>query len=171
MDSSWLGITNTLTRLILAGVDRKRRPEPWGASYNARATHQNAARSCSITHACIWLPPGPHKATVRTEENGNKWCLRPRFCTCKAILGWEQPGLMRGILLWIKFLVQDRSLDLLTNSPVRNHSTTDHLSLMKWILLWIVPGAGSITRPVDQQSSRYYAKLFCLLHWDKLLSA
>ena len=36
---------------------------------------------------------------------------------CKVILGREQPGLLRCILLWIMPLVQDRSLDLLPGSP------------------------------------------------------
>ena len=31
----------------------------------------------------------------------NEWCFRPRFCTCKTILGWGQPGLMGWISLWI----------------------------------------------------------------------
>ena len=43
---------------------------------------------------------------------------------CKAILGRGQPGLMRWIL-WNMPLVQDRSLDLLTSSPVRYHCATD----------------------------------------------
>ena len=55
----------------------------------------------------------------------NDWCLRPGFCTCKAILGRGQPGLMVLILLWIVPLVQDRSLDLLTSSLARCHSTSD----------------------------------------------
>ena len=33
------------------------------------------------------------------KQDTNDWCFRPRFCTCKAILGWGQPGLMRIILL------------------------------------------------------------------------
>ena len=40
-----------------------------------------------------------------------EWCFRPRFCTCKALLGRGQPGLMRldiskvskaGIWEWIR---------------------------------------------------------------------
>ena len=54
-----------------------------------------------------------------------EWCFRPRFCTCKAILGRRHPGLMRWILLGIMPLVQDRSLDLLISSPARYHCTTD----------------------------------------------
>ena len=34
-------------------------------------------------------------------------CFRPRFCTCKAILGRGQPGLLRSILLWIMPLAKD----------------------------------------------------------------
>ena len=34
--------------------------------------------------------------------------FRPRFCTCKTILGQGQPGLMRLLLLWI-MPVRDRS--------------------------------------------------------------
>ena len=34
-------------------------------------------------------------------QTWNDWCFRPRFCTCKAILGWEQPGLIGWISLWI----------------------------------------------------------------------
>ena len=55
----------------------------------------------------------------------NEWCFRPRFCICKAIMGWGQPGLMRWILLWIMPLVQDQSLNLLTSSPVHYHCATD----------------------------------------------
>ena len=40
----------------------------------------------------------------------NEYCFRPRFWTCKTILGREQPRLMRWILLWIMPLVQDRML-------------------------------------------------------------
>ena len=29
----------------------------------------------------------------------NEWCFRPQFCTCKAILGWGQPGLRRWIYI------------------------------------------------------------------------
>ena len=35
----------------------------------------------------------------------NASCFRLWFCTCKAILGRGQPGLMRQILLWIMLLV------------------------------------------------------------------
>ena len=47
---------------------------------------------------------------------------------CKNILGWRQPGQMRWILLcyvmlYIMPLVQDRSRDLLTSSPVCYHCT------------------------------------------------
>ena len=63
------------------------------------------------------------KNTCETQNNTgirlNEWCFKPRFCTCKAILGRGQPGVMRWILLWIMPLVQDRSLDLLTSSPAR----------------------------------------------------
>ena len=44
---------------------------------------------------------------------------------CKAILGRRQLGLMRRILVLIMPLVQDRSLDLLTSTPGRDHCTTD----------------------------------------------
>ena len=53
------------------------------------------------------------------------WCFRPRFCTCKAILGRAQPGRMRWILSWSMPLAKDRLLDLLASSPARYHWTTD----------------------------------------------
>ena len=56
-----------------------------------------------------------------------EWCFKPRFCTCKTILGRGQLGLMRLILLWIMQLVQDGSLDQETSSrrPARYLCTTD----------------------------------------------
>ena len=60
-----------------------------------------------------------------TPRNGNEWCVRPRFYTCKAVLGRGQSGLMTWILLWIIFLAQDRSLYLLTCSPARCYCTAD----------------------------------------------
>ena len=42
--------------------------------------------------------------------------FRPRFCTCKAIVGRGQPGLMNFAMN--RALVQDRPLDLLISSPV-----------------------------------------------------
>ena len=66
----------------------------------------------------------PH-SVVNPSDKWNDWCFRPRFCNCKAILGWGQPGLMRWILLWIMPLVQDWSLNLLTSTPACYHCTTD----------------------------------------------
>ena len=68
------------------------------------------------------------KITV-TYKWMNKLCLRLWFCTCNAIAGRRQPGLMRWILLWIIPLVQDRSLDLLTSSQGRHHCITDALRM------------------------------------------
>ena len=55
----------------------------------------------------------------------NEWCFSPWFCTCKATLGWVQPGLMRWLLLWITPMEEDWSLDVLTSSPACYHNTTD----------------------------------------------
>ena len=44
----------------------------------------------------------------------NEWYFRPKNLHCKAILGREQPGLRRWILLGILPLVQDWPLKLLT---------------------------------------------------------
>ena len=67
------------------------------------------------------------KPIVRFLDKGNKneQCFRPRFCTCMAILGRGQPGLMNWCLLWIMPQVQDRSLYLLTSSQAPYHNTTD----------------------------------------------
>ena len=63
--------------------------------------------------------------SVAQRKETNKWCNRPQFCSYTAILGWEQPGIMRWILLWIMIPVLDRSLDLLTSSTAHYHCTMD----------------------------------------------
>ena len=50
------------------------------------------------------------------ENNCNEWCFRPQFCTCKTILGWAQPGLMRW-MLWCRSYCW-------TFWPVVQHTTT-----------------------------------------------
>ena len=66
------------------------------------------------------LLQGEHnRANARVEM---KWFVFwATILHLKAILGWEQPGLMRWILLWIMPLVQDWSLDPLARSPVHYH--------------------------------------------------
>ena len=51
---------------------------------------------------------------------------------CKAMLGWQQYGVMRWILFWIMSMVQDRSLDLLTSSPTCNQCATDAIICTYW---------------------------------------
>ena len=68
----------------------------------------------SLSCKCIYWHSVNAHTFATFQENHNVWCFRPRFCTCNT--GPGQPGLMRLILLWIMPLVQDRSLDLLTNS-------------------------------------------------------
>ena len=65
------------------------------------------------------------RGIVFLKCHGNEWSLEPRSCTCKAILGRGQPGLMRWIFLWCMPLAQDRSFDLFTSNPARYHCTTD----------------------------------------------
>ena len=69
--------------------------------------------------------------------NWNDCCVRPRFCTVKAILGWRQPGRMRWILLWTMPLAQDQSLDVLVSSPGRYHCTTDAYAPQLWFENWV----------------------------------
>ena len=55
----------------------------------------------------------------------NEWMVfQATILYCKALLGWEQPGLMSWILVWAMPQVQNRSLDLLTCSPMCYHSAT-----------------------------------------------
>ena len=69
--------------------------------------HEGFWRTYTIFHE--------HSCTVN-EMKWNEWCFRPIFCTCKAILCWEQPRLMGWILLWIMPLVQDQSVELYVDS-------------------------------------------------------
>ena len=64
-------------------------------------------------------------AVLFARWKSNDSCFRPWFCTCKAILCRGQPRLMRWILLLYMPLVQDRSLNLLTSSPMCYHYATD----------------------------------------------
>ena len=90
----------------------------------------NNARSEAFLLVCEMVPgvlAGELKTvspTMVSKMKWNAWCVRPRFCTYKALLSRRQPGL-RWILLCTIPLVQDRSFDLLTSSPVRYQCTKD----------------------------------------------
>ena len=54
----------------------------------------------------------------------NEWCFRPRFCTCKAILGRGHPSQMRWICYESCPCCRINHSNLLTSSPARYHCKT-----------------------------------------------
>ena len=57
-------------------------------------------KDCIYTFGCFaFLIFVSFSSGIYIAYKMNEWCFRPRFLTCKAILGWEQPLLMRWIFV------------------------------------------------------------------------
>ena len=87
--------------------------------------------------------PQVYASYVQRRRVKYKWCSRLQFCTFKAMLGQEQPELMRWILIWTMLQVQDRSFDIYYNYlhsgalPLSLISaTSEEIKCILWDITW-----------------------------------